>query len=675
MYGIDDTDAYANGKNAYLIRFLYYIVMFGLFMLGVIVRYGIMMLDPSLNREASAYIRAASTERGAIVDRNGRLLAVETKLGTVSLLKSAISVLNIQTNERELDMDLCRAISETLSPILSMTPSEIMTIIRATPSDYVMLKRNLDETVTNRLKAAKAGVLYESEYTRINAMYRANKTARDKAVEDAEKAAFENRKYLDHIRIDIVAGRVYPEKNLASQIIGMVGRDNDGKEGIEWSFESDLAATSAQSGKRLTLSIDVNIQYFLEQIARDTLIEHEAQSVMLTAMDPHTGEILGSASLPDFDPNDYNAYPGAAWRYQPALYAYEPGSVFKLFSVAALLDTGAITENSTFVCAGRYSLVNPAITDLATHGTVNAERIIALSCNVGLSLATDRIENTAFYNKIREFGFGRRIGSGSPSETAGIFNEENSRRFKPALAMGQGISVSMLHMLQAVSAIANKGLMVQPKLAIKLTAPDGTETPYPDPPVAPRRVISERTAASLLRYMRATAEVDGTGWRAAIGDMPMAVKTGTAQVAEPGGYSETDFIASCMAIVPADDPKLILYVVIVKPQGDSYLGGRIATIPVRKAAESLADYLKLYRGKNPVEQQSSIVYFDAEPPVPALGDVMPDLRGYSKLSLIPLFEMDSGFIIQLEGNGHVKTQTPPPGSQLVHGDTITLYLE
>lgn len=669
-----NSDYYNARKDVYFQRFLLYIILFVLLALRIVVQYGVIMLDPNRKSKApSGNTRMAATERGAIVDRNGRLLAVETKLGTASLLKSSIRMKNPKADTDEIDQ-IYRDISEKLSPLLSMSSNEIFTIIRTTPTDYVTLKRNLDETVTNKIKAAKAGLLDESDYERIAVMYGDNSAGR-RAVEDAEKAAFENRKNLEHIRVDIVAGRVYPEQKLASQIIGMVGRDNDGKEGVEWAFESDLRPTAAESGKKLTLSIDVNIQHFLEQIAEEALVENKAQSVMLTAMDPHTGEILGSASPPSFDPNSYNAYPGSTWRYQPALYTYEPGSVFKIFSVAALLDTGAITGDSTFVCTGQYTGVNPAITDLAAHGVVNAERIIALSCNVGVSLASERIESRVFYDKIYSFGFGQRVGSGSPSESAGIFREENNRRFKPTLAIGQGISVSMLQMLQAASAIANQGILAQPKLALKLTAPDGAETPYPAEPAAPKRVMSARTAANLLQYMRATAAIDGTGWRAAIGDIPMAVKTGTAQVAENGAYSETDFIASCMAIFPADAPKLILYVVIVKPQGESYLGGRIATIPIRKAAESLADYLKLHRGKNPVELQSSTVYFEGEPPLPPLAGVMPDLRGYSKLSLLPLFETDSGYIIHLEGNGHVKTQSPSPGTQLVHGDVITLYLE
>jgi cell division protein FtsI (penicillin-binding protein 3) len=668
-------DYYDKTKTVYFIRFWFYFIPFTVLLLFILIRYGVLMLDPKNKVEKSGFTRTVASERGAIVDRNGRLLAVETKLGTVSLLKSEISTQNQQTKVDELDMEVCEDISRKLSPLLGMSSSEISTIIRSTPTDYVMIKRKLDESATNRISSAKAGMADDSDKERINIMYGSNENAKKKALDDAEKAAFANKRNLDKVRVDIVPGRVYPEKKLASQIIGMVGRDNLGQEGIEWSFEDDLKPALLASGKQLTLSIDVYVQHFLEQIARDALVENKAQAVMLTAMDPHTGEILGSASLPDFDPNDYNAYPGAAWRYQPALYTYEPGSVFKIFSVAALLDTGAITGNSTFECTGHYSKVSPAITDLAVHGTVNAERIIALSCNVGVSLASERIENKAFYDKIYSFGFGQRIGSGSPSESAGIFKEDGNRRFKPTLAIGQGISVSMLQMLRAATAIANKGVLVQPKLVIKLTAPDGTETAYPAGPAERKRVMSEQTAGELLQYMRAVAAVDGTGWRAAIGDIPMAVKTGTAQVAENGTYSETDFIASCMAIFPADDPQLILYAVIVKPQGESYLGGRIATLPIRKAAESLTDYLKLRRGKNLIEQQPNTVFFKEERPLPPLGDVMPDLQGYSKLGLLPLLEEDTGYIILLEGNGHVVAQSPVAGTTLIHGDVITLYLE
>ncbi|MDR2783598.1 MAG: hypothetical protein LBB48_07165, partial [Treponema sp.] len=216
-------DYYNVRNDLYFRRFVAYIILVAALALRIVCQYGIIMLDPNRKSNApSGYTRMAATERGAIVDRNGRLLAVETKLGAVSLLKSEISVKNPKTNAKELDMEICRDISEKLSPLLSMSSDEILTIIRSTPTNQVTLKRNLDETVMNKIKAAKAGVLDESDYERITVMYGGN-SAGKKAVEDAERAAFANRINLDHVRIDVMSGRVYPEKRLASQIIGMVG--------------------------------------------------------------------------------------------------------------------------------------------------------------------------------------------------------------------------------------------------------------------------------------------------------------------------------------------------------------------------------------------------------------------------------------------------------------------
>jgi cell division protein FtsI (penicillin-binding protein 3) len=453
----------------------------------------------------------------------------------------------------------------------------------------------------------------------------------------------------------------------------MVGDENKGQDGIEHEFNDDLSPKKDEDGKRIILTIDVKIQHILEQIAETTLKTNAAESIMLTAMNPQTGEILGSASLPHFDPNTYNQFPGTILRYQPALFTYEPGSVFKIFTVASLLDTDAITDNSTFVCNGHYNKVSPIITDLVSHGTVNAEKIIAYSCNVGVSIASERINSAAFYNKLYSFGFGNRIGSGSPSESSGIFHSVDTwdPRSKPTLAIGQGISVTMLQMLQAATALANNGVMVQPRVVLGIQDDKGNIKPYKTR--EPRQVINQGTAQSIIRDMSASTNNDGTAWRAAIGDIPMAVKTGTAQVSVNGVYSDTDFIASCMAIFPADNPTLILYVVIVNPQGQSYLGGQIATLPVKEAAESLVNYLGISRERN--------VHIDAvqfqEQPIqtpPHLEDVMPNLIGYSKQNLIPLLDQDS-FYIKINGSGHVRQQVPAVGVQLILGDSITLYLE
>jgi cell division protein FtsI (penicillin-binding protein 3) len=277
-----------------------------------------------------------------------------------------------------------------------------------------------------------------------------------------------------------------------------------------------------------------------------------------------------------------------------------------------------------------------------------------------------------FYTKLFDFGFGQRIGSGSPNERSGIFNTVGmwDRRTKPTLALGQSISVTMLQMLQAATAIANEGLLVRPRLISGFRGSSKEVTLYQ--PIVPQRVISADTAETMLQYMKSTAANDGTGWRAYIGDIPMAVKTGTAQMIVDGTYSATDFIASCMAIFPADNPQMILYTVIVKPRGE-ILGGRIATVPIREAAEALTDYLGLPRGKN-IELAVSGTIALPNVAAPKLVDVMPDFTGYAKQNLIPLLDQND-FYVEINGNGHVKIQNPAPGTQIVHGDIITLYLE
>jgi cell division protein FtsI (penicillin-binding protein 3) len=663
-------------QGVYLWRFQWYFVLFSVALLGILCRYGWSMLTPQDIQVPRA--RNVQVERGSILDRNGQLLAIETKLGTVSLRKSEVSIMDKKSGESTLDQELCEDLSKLLAPLLNMTRSGIMELITTSKTNHIILQKKVDESTMNRLLAAKEGVVDRETVEAIELRYVGDEAAVKKALEEARQAARKGRKNMQKIRLDVLPGRVYPEGKLASQIIGMVGDDNHGLEGIELNFDDELSPRENQSGKQVVLTIDVRVQHILEKIAEQTLVDNKAEAVMLTAMDPHTGEIMGSASIPDFNPNRYNESPIETWRYNPAFFTYEPGSVFKIFTIASLLDTGAITGSTTFTCTGHYDRVSPSITDLQVHGVVNAEKIIAYSCNVGVSLASDRIENEAFYQKLASFGFGERIGYGSPSERSGIFNPVArwDRRTKPTIAIGQSISVSMLQMLQAATAIANNGVLVQPRLISAFRLADGSEEPYKA--IVPRRVLSEQTASSLIQYMRATAANDGTGWRAYIGDIPMAVKTGTAQMIVRGVYSDTDFIASCMAIFPADQPRLVLYTTIVKPQGSEYLGGRIATVPIRDAAEALTDYLGLPRGKNTQISYAGQPEQTSQPSLPLslpeLKDVMPDFSGYAKQSIIPLLNQ-SDFRIEINGSGFVKRQLPAPGTKIVHGDIITLYLE
>jgi cell division protein FtsI (penicillin-binding protein 3) len=565
-------------------------------------------------------------ERGPITDRNGRILALQTRLANISAWRPEIT-----------DLD---AFCRDLAPILGYSPGDIREQIEVSSSDFIYLKKQVDQSTIQRIEQLRA----------------------DKRVRG--------------VGIEPIFGRIYPEKRLAGQLIGFVGDDNNGLAGIEYAMEEELI----DSGNQVVLTIDTNVQYILEGIARKTLTENRAESVMFLAMDPRTGEVLGSASLPDFDPNDIRASNEQSRMDRPAIWAYEPGSVFKVFSLAALLDAGVITDQTVFVCNGYYERITSrgeriVINCLGAHGPVTAREIIIYSCNAGANYAADRMGTTAFAESLRNLGFGSRTGAGNPGETAGFLRpaERWSDRSKPTIAMGQEISVSALQMLQAATALANDGILVPPRVVSRIVSADGKNIRTFDPGPA-RRVLSAETARMLRSYMKDVTSEIGTGWRANVQDLSLAVKTGTAQITNPrtGAYSSTDFIASCIALLPADNPSLVLYLVIVKPKGE-YLAGRIAAPPIREAAEALVDYLGIPRGRNPqVEHPGTIVL--PQNRIPVIESTIPDFTGYSKRQILPLILRDD-LTIEISGDGWVKRQDPPPGTPFTEDMVITLELE
>jgi len=573
-------------------------------------------------------------ERGAILDRNGRFLAIQVTVNDVGIKKS---------DSREMETEI-----ELLAPILNMTAAEIRTRLDSSRSDIVYLKRQVDES-----------------------------TARD--IRNAKLAAIADKKKVNGIIIDEIPGRLYPEQTLASQTIGYSTYLNVGSYGIEAAFDNELSGKDNNGkGSHVVLTIDSTVQYILENIAQSTMKETGAKAVMLTAMDPRSGEILGAASLPGYNPNEFNLSSDEQRINRVAGWTYEPGSVFKVFSLASLLDSGAINGNSTFICNGSYDVAGDRgekIRCLGSHGRVGAREIIIYSCNVGTAFATERIAEGTFDGLLRNFGFGARTGAGAPAEGEGILRPFASwrNRSKATIAMGQEISVSALQMLQAASAIANDGVMVPPRIVSRIISPDGRETTIWNPGER-RRVIKPETARAMRSYMVDVTSDIGTGWRARVEDLSLAVKTGTAQMPDPikGGYSETDYIASCIALLPAESPTLILYLVIIAPRGEIY-GGRIAAPPIREAVEALANYLPIQRGRNPQIEISSSISLSLDK-LPPINTVLPDFYGLSKRALIPLLVRDD-FHVEIHGEGWVVRQSPAPGTPLANVTNLRLELE
>jgi cell division protein FtsI (penicillin-binding protein 3) len=282
----------------------------------------------------------------------------------------------------------------------------------------------------------------------------------------------------------------------------------------------------------------------------------------------------------------------------------------------------------------------------------------------------------AFAQAVENFGFGGRTGAGAPGETAGLFRPVNqwSERSRPTIAMGQEISVSALQMLQAATAIANDGVLMPPRTVSRIVSDDG-KTIREFRQAEPRRILSAETARNMRHYMEAGTEDLGIGRFARIRDIALGVKTGTAQMYDPATrtYSETDYIASCIALLPAENPSLVLYMVLVKPMGNYYFGSRTAAPAIRETAEALIDYLGIPRGRNPQVSHPGEITIPREDTL-TLGDTVPDFSRRSKRSLAPLLLRDD-LILDIRGEGWVVRQNPPPGTPFSPGMTITLELE
>jgi cell division protein FtsI (penicillin-binding protein 3) len=609
-------------------RFIFFAFVMTLFFLALLVRYALLMLGGSPPPQD---LPRVPVERGPILDRNGRFLALQTRLANISVWRPDITDLE--------------ALVEELSPVLGIAVRDLRERITGAPSDFVYLKKQVDESTMRLINAARAEGRFRG------------------------------------VRVEPVAGRIYPEKNLASQLIGFVGDENYGLAGIEHAFDDELSgAENGGKGSQVVLTIDANVQYILERIAANIMNETRAEAVMFLAMDPRSGDILGSASLPGFDPNDLRSATETGRMDRPAIWAYEPGSVFKVYSIAALMDSGAISPNSVFVCNGSYEHITNRgervrINCLGVHGRVGPREIIIHSCNAGAAYASDRLESGPFYELLRDFGFGSRTGSGVPGETAGFLRPVDrwSDRSRPTVVIGQEIAVSAAQMIQAATAIANDGLLVPPRVVSRIVSADGKTVTHLEG-AATRQILRPETARAMRSYMTDVTSSIGTGWRANVEDLSLAVKTGTAQIIDPEtrAYSETDFIASCIALLPAESPLLILYLAIVKPRGE-YYGGRIAAPPIREAAEALVDYLGIPRGRNPRESHSPSVTLPAGQ-LPRIQDRVPDFTGLAKRIVFPLL-LRSDIRVEIRGDGWVRRQSPPPGTPITPDTMIVLELE
>ena len=506
--------------------------------------------------------------------------------------------------------------------------------------------------------------------------------------------------------------RFYPNAQLASHIIGFVGLDSKGLEGVEfqydallngknhvWMMSRDALGRQLVMGdpllekedhyRNVVLTVDKPIQYVAETELSRAVQKWGAKGGTAIAMEPHTGKILAMASCPLFNPNQFYQYRSKSWRNRAISDAFEPGSLFKTFLAAAALEERVVRPLDSFYCEnGAYKVYDRTIHDNSKHGWLTFQQIIKFSSNIGASKVGEKIGKERFYQYICAFGFGEKTRIGLPGEGKGVVH--HPRYWPPivldTISFGQGISVTGIQLVTALSAIANGGMLMKPYILERITSEKG-EIVQSFQPETVRRVISEETAKKVTALLKSTTEKGGTGEGAVPAGYEVAGKTGTAQKVESlfGEYSEDRLNCGFMGFAPAEDPKIVLLVIIDEPQGAT-TGGVVAAPVFKAILEKVLPYLNVHpKGTLMVKNASDLISTaEASTTEPSIDGVkvgkgveravMPDLSGLPMRKALSRME-GKGLIIKFSGNGKVVEQVPKPGAVIEKGDICYLKFQ
>jgi len=441
----------------------------------------------------------------------------------------------------------------------------------------------------------------------------------------ARKVEPEQGRRLEQLSIDgigmVMEGRrFYPKGPLLAHVLGFVGMDGVGLEGLERRYESqlhgekrltilqrdalgrtvfpkDLREQVPATGQALTLTIDEVIQYIAEKELEEAVDHARAKSGTIIVMEPRTGAVLAMAVSPRFDPNAVASLTADRWRNKALTDTYEPGSTMKVVVAAAALEERVMMPGSMlFGENGRMTIANTTIHDHEKLGWMTFAQMIQKSSNIGAAKTGMLVGDQRLYRYLQAFGFGQRTDIDLPGEVSGLLKapREWGRRSLASISMGQEVGVTPLQMITAVSAIANDGVLMKPYVVAEVRDQKGQRMKEILPQVK-RRVVSPATAHTLTTIMEGVVS-SGTGTKAAIPGFRVAGKTGTAQKVDPrtGTYSSALSIGSFVGFVPADAPRLTIIVVIDEPQGEAW-GGVVAAPVFRRVGEQVLTYLGVPR--------------------------------------------------------------------------------
>jgi len=580
----------------------------------------------------------------------------------------------------------------------------------------------LDLRMTNNKRKKKIADKFSSVFGKSKSYYLNLMNGSRKTICIEKKAPSEKAILLKNFKVSGLfykddPTRVYYYNDLASHVLGYVGDNYRGIDDIEKSFDDQLAGQDgsmlilrdaigdmitvaeeqtkpAVAGDNIYLTINKTYQAILEEELKNGLSKYEGTSDVGIIMDPNNGQVLAIASINNFDPNEYWKYSNAERRDKAVTDTYEPGSTFKTFSMASLLDKNLCNPNENiFVDNGRYKFKNVTITDDHKNKWLTVRGIIEESSNIGMSKLIERIDNDSYYKYLRAFGFGNYTSINLPGEVRGTLRKPNdwTAIMKAFMSFGYGVTVTPIQLVTAYCAVVNGGILYQPEILLKETKHNG-QLVFQNEPKMVRRVISERTSERMRNLLIGVVK-EGTGINAQLSSVTVGGKTGTSQKLVDGKYSKEFYNSSFVGFFPAESPKIVCLILVNSPTVGRY-GGSVAAPIFKNVAERIIALNPNYfqnqnQYKDEEKNKLNVMYTsntknnlnnssgESELKKDNIQinnsniNIMPDLKNCSiREAINVLSKMKLKY--KVNGSGRVITQSIVPGTQLHKGLTCVL---
>ncbi len=497
-----------------------------------------------LQRQGSArHLRTIPivAHRGMLMDRNGKPLAISTPVDSVWVNPAQFITVKGKWPE--------------LATLLSLQPKQIEKILsKRMQREFVYLKRHIEPKIAAQVTALKLpGVFLQQEYK-----------------------------------------RYYPTGEVSAHVVGFTNIDDYGQEGLELALNKFLLGTPGKKqiiqdkngqliaepvnlvtphmGQNIRLTIDSRLQYLVNRELKQAVFDSQSRAGSAVILDVHTGEVLAMVNQPTYNPNNRSELQN--YRNRVVTDIFEPGSTLKPFTIATALDSGKYSPDTNIdTNPGRLSLGKYTIRDSRNYGIIDVATVIKKSSNVGASRIALSLSAKRLWQILTKSGFGYISGSGFPGEVAGRLSHfsEWYKVQQASISFGYGIGVSLLQLARAYAVLGNDGVLPPIKFLEKtmdnLPKSLGNER---------TQVVSAKVSQQMLNILMEVVKPDGTGAKAQINGYKVAGKTGTVRKPVIGGYSESDYLALFVGIVPASNPRLVMAILIEEPQQDEYYGGKVA---------------------------------------------------------------------------------------------------